>query len=187
MPEFQLNNNAKPAKLRARYRDLNEFERGYIEAMFFTNGDTGSDDETLLNRLGTEKLTREAIAAIVKDCDAFAGHVMPDGCFVRQWLDRFADYSDAQAGRDFWFTRQGHGVGFWERSELNLKGDDAAEYERLTALMVATHESDRAAWQAALNERDALEAKSAGKCLSDAAKVAGEASVEVSRGWIYHR
>jgi hypothetical protein len=28
------------------------------------------------------------------------------------------DYTEEQAGRDFWFTRQGHGTGFWDRDEL---------------------------------------------------------------------
>lgn len=123
MPEFQLNNNASPAKLRAKYRDLNEFERGYIEAMFFTNGDTGSNDETLLNRLGTDRLTRDAIADVVKSCEAFLGYIMPDGCFVRQWLDRCDDYSDEQAGRDLWLSRQGHGAGFFDRTELGDAAD----------------------------------------------------------------
>jgi hypothetical protein len=97
--------------------------RGYVEAMFFTNGDTGDEREFYLNELGTERLTRAAVKDIKKDCDAFLGHIMPDGCFVRQWLDRFEDYDDAQAGRDFWFTRQGHGAGFWDRDQLKESGE----------------------------------------------------------------
>lgn len=39
MPEFTLNSDALP-----------EFTKGYVEALFFTNGDTGADDEDKLNR-----------------------------------------------------------------------------------------------------------------------------------------
>jgi hypothetical protein len=123
MPEFQLNadRHGKHA-----YYKLSTFAKGYVEAMFFTNGDTGDDNESLLNDLGVERLTREAVKAIAKDCDAFLSTIMPDGCFVQQWINRAADetnggYDDERAGNDFWYTRQGHGVGYWCRDEL--KGD----------------------------------------------------------------
>ena len=47
MPEFMLNSDA-------RFESLPEFTKGYVEAMFFTNGDTGADDEDKLNRLGSD-------------------------------------------------------------------------------------------------------------------------------------
>ena len=43
MPEFMLNSDA-------RFETLPEFTKGYVEAMFFTNGDTWTDDEYKLNR-----------------------------------------------------------------------------------------------------------------------------------------
>jgi len=113
MPQFIIN-NTKPR----HYGPNHDFVAGYIEAMYFTNGDTGSDNDDLLNELGTSRLTREALADIKADCDRFIGTIMPDGCFARQWLDRVEDYDDEQAGRDLWFTRQGHGVGYWEREQL---------------------------------------------------------------------
>lgn len=119
MPEFQLNadRHGKHA-----YYKLSTFAQGYVEAMFFTNGDTGDDNEFLLNELGVEKLTREAVKDIAADCDAFLSKIMPDGRFCRQWLDEIAGqaaYDDERAGHDFWFTRQGHGVGYWDREELH--------------------------------------------------------------------
>lgn len=119
MPEFQLNT---PPRRAHPFYALDDFARGYVEAMFFTNGDCGSEDEFLLNRLGVERLTRASVKKIKRDCDAFLGRIMPDGCFVRQWLDRLEDYDDAQAGRDFWFSRQGHGVGYWYRDALRRDG-----------------------------------------------------------------
>lgn len=125
MPEFELNADRFGSH---PFYKLSDFAEGYVEAMFFTNGDTGDDRENLLNDLGTEKLTRDAVKDIAKDCDAFLSHIMPDGCFVQQWLDRAADetgYAIDQAGRDFWFTRQGHGVGFWARNAKELPPDIA--------------------------------------------------------------
>lgn len=29
-------------------------------------------------------------------------------------------YDETQAGRDYWFTRNGHGVGFWDREQLRV-------------------------------------------------------------------
>ena len=125
MSQFQLN----AARYgRHPYYQLSDFAKGYVEAMFFTNGDTGDDREDLLNQLGVEKLTREAVKDIATDCDRFVGTIMPDGRFCRQWLDEIAgqcDYDDARAGHDFWFTRQGHGVGFWDRQELHEEQQDA--------------------------------------------------------------
>lgn len=154
MPQFQLN--------AARYGKhpfyaLNDFAKGYVEAMFFTNGDTGDtgdtgdDHEDLLNDLGVEKLTREAVKDIAADCDKFIGTIMPDGRFCRQWLDEIGgqcDYNDNRAGHDFWFTRQGHGVGYWDRDELHEEQKDA---------------------------------------LSNLARSFGEAYPKVALGWIYHR
>lgn len=115
MPEFQLNRppHRKPPH---PFYALDDFAKGYVEAMFFTNGDTGDDDEFILNEMGVERLTKKAVAAIKTDCNAFVSTIMSDGCFCRQWLDREPG-DDEQAGRDFWFTRQGHGVGFWDRDD----------------------------------------------------------------------
>jgi hypothetical protein len=115
MPEFKLNADRFGSH---PYYKLSDFAKGYVEAMFFTNGDTGDDNENILNELGVEKLTREAVKDIAKDCDTFLGIILEDGCFMRQWLDRAIEeygYTDERAGHDFWFTRQGHGVGFWDR------------------------------------------------------------------------
>lgn len=114
MPEFIL---SRPARKHPYYA-LDDFAKGYVEAMFFTNGDTGDEREYLLNELGVERLTRAAVKRIAADCRAFLSHIMPDGCFVQQWINRAENYDMEQAGRDFWFTRQGHGVGFWDREEL---------------------------------------------------------------------
>lgn len=107
MPEFHLNHDGAPFP--------DKFVTGYASAMFFTNGDTG--DEGRLNRLGTKRLTRAARKAIQADCDDFRALVAADleAAYAR-------GYSEEQAGVDFWFTRQGHGAGYWDRGELEANG-----------------------------------------------------------------
>lgn len=119
MPEFVLNLPKWTPKGHAFY-SLDDFARGYVEAMFFTNGDTGDERENLLNDLGVERLTKESVKAIRADCQRFLWLIMPDGCFTRQWIDRLIANGrgrygegvsdDRRAGHMFWYARQGHGV-----------------------------------------------------------------------------
>ena len=139
MPEFMLNDDRPLSQ-------ISDMERGYIEAMFFTNCDTGAENENLANDLGTSRLTRKSLAAIRRDVDRFTGHVMPDGCFVRQWLDRVEDYADEQAGRDMWFTRQGHGCGFWSRTELEPNGIGDALAEAVKKCLSETYVDIHRGW-----------------------------------------
>lgn len=186
MPEFILN---APQRYHAcpgerggppahPFYSLDEFARGYVEAMFFTNCDSGDDNEHRANELGVERLTRASVAAIKRDCDKFLGHVMPDGCFARQWLNRVADsYDDAQAGRDFWFTRQGHGVGFWDREQINLDlFEPINPAPGLGGWELRDDEAEQGPCRG--NIRDGL---------TEAAKAAGEAYPEIWRGWIHYR
>lgn len=106
MPEFILDHgSADGAKT---FRTLTEFQQGYVEAMFFTA------DEELVDAT-FEELSEEALAKVRGDCARFI-------TAARDLLDKaYSDtYDEAQAGRDFWFTRNGHGVGFWDR---DLPGD----------------------------------------------------------------
>lgn len=113
MPEFILN---KPRAAHPFY-DLDTFAKGYVEAMFFTNGDTGDDNENLLNHLGTERLTKAAVARIAADCALFQKRA----AVLLRHAYRSNAYDEEQAGRDFWLTRQGHGAGFWDREVLERR------------------------------------------------------------------
>lgn len=161
MPEFVLNTPPRKTPPHAFYA-LDDFARGYVEAMFFTNGDTGDDRENLLNELGVERLTRASVAAIKSDCRRFTGQIMPDGCFIQQWINRLTEgepgrygegvSDERRAGHLFWYARQGHGVA-WT--------DDYApsgQPEQATA-----------------------------EGLQEAARAFGESYVETARGWIHVR
>jgi hypothetical protein len=134
MPQFVL--NTPPVKAHPFYA-LSSFERGYVEAMFFTNGDTGDENEWHLNDLGVERLTLASIASIKSTCADFLASLMPDGRTASEWIDD-EQGDDEQAGRDFWFTRQGHGVGFWDRS------DDVWSEPARDALSDAAHDMGEA-------------------------------------------
>lgn len=107
---------------------LDEFTRGYIEAMFFTDSAPRmeSDEWRALEAagkeipegnfpsdMGVDDLAPESLADIVSDCAKFQAAALP-------WLDAAKErgYDAEQAGRDFWFSRNGHGCGFWDRKEL---------------------------------------------------------------------
>lgn len=115
MPEFQMNGKDAP-----EFQALDDFTQGYIEAAFFTQSGEEDDGGTIGDK-GFQDLAPETLAAIVEDC--------------RQFQERNAetlaaayaqDYTEEQAGHDFWLTRNGHGAGFWDRG----LGDIG---ERLTA------------------------------------------------------
>ena len=103
MPQFILSHG--DANAENAFRDLPEFVQGYIEAMFFT--DTG---ENGLEHADTSELAPEALASIRKTCEAFQAET---AALLALAYER--NYDAAQAGRDFWFTRQVHGAGFWDR------------------------------------------------------------------------
>lgn len=139
---------AKPVKGRKvhGYNDLDEFAQGYVEAMFFTNGDTGDDREDRLNEMGVARLTRESIASIAADCEAFqtanaaaieaAKALEPGGegfTYGRDELD------DSRLGNLFWFARQGHGVSFEDNGDAQCLSD-------LQEAAQATGESYVEAW-----------------------------------------
>jgi hypothetical protein len=175
MSQFILNDSAP--RTHAFYA-LDKFARSYVEAMFFTNGDTSDDNENRLNDMGVERLTRASVTAIKRDCDAFKQTIMPDGCFLLQWLARIEDdYSIEQAGCDFWFTRQGHGVGFWDRKELD---NDAGYY-------FAERQAPAQWGDKTKRQFMAVNGKSYGDHFTDAARAMGETYVEISRGWIHIR
>jgi len=121
--------------------DLDAFTQGYIEALFFTGvegpeSDYKDGDFVEANATGFSDLAPEALASIIEDCRAFLASQA-----WRDMRDAFETLGgdrpdDAQAGRDFWYTRNGHGCGFWD-------GDWPEPYaSALTAASKAFRETD---------------------------------------------
>lgn len=86
--------------------DLERFTASYIEALYFV--DTGDDDQPAKDA----ELAPETLLDIQAECRSFWRRF---GHYVNTLIciEAFAD-SVVQAGYDFYFTRNGHGVGFWE-------------------------------------------------------------------------
>jgi hypothetical protein len=113
MPKFILDKSfPETAK---RFDEQSSFVQGYIEAMFFTECHS---DNPELEHMTIADLSEEAWKSIVKDCDAFK-YSCPNMLALAYQQN---DYDEVQAGRDFWYTRNGHGVGFWDREQLKTNG-----------------------------------------------------------------
>lgn len=128
--------HGSPARFSWVWSDLDAFTQGYIEALFFTeqgDGEAGTDNASGLwaeiepglysNDFGFSDLAPEALASIIEDCAAFRAPAKSINEPIPAWrlvelastkddAPEFPD--DAQAGRDFWYTRNGHGCGFWD-------------------------------------------------------------------------
>lgn len=119
MPEFILDHGTPEAA--RQFDQLDEFTQGYIEALFFTNTGTGDDAENGLERATVAELASDALAGIVADCKAFQEANRAD---LDQAIDdsRINGYDAQRAGNDFWYTRNHHGVGYWDR-DLGELGD----------------------------------------------------------------
>ncbi len=79
-----------------------EFIAAYIEALIWT--DTGEIDQPSVEAELDPDFERESII----DCLAFYSRI---SCYL-------STDNIAQAGHDFWLTRNGHGTGFWDRPEI---------------------------------------------------------------------
>lgn len=102
---------------------LDAFTLAYITAALWT--ETDGEEHPLEDNYGPEDIDEGALASIIADCRKFQGeHGIPEY--------RDGKWTDAEmAGHDFWLTRNGHGVGFWDRDALSeddqKKYTDAAE------------------------------------------------------------
>ena len=140
MPEFVL--NIGDAEEQDAFAKLDGFTRGYIEALFFTDEeqlceDSGRempsvafDTTTMESRFvggdspGFADLAPKTLAAIIEDCRRF--QELHADLLQQAYESESVSYDDEMAGRDFWYTRNGHGVGFWCR-DLGDVGDELSE------------------------------------------------------------
>jgi hypothetical protein len=114
LSEGRVPGTAYPMQL-TTWEGLDAFTQGYIEALFFTEGDEpGTFDGQLC---GFDDLDPATLAGIMADCAKFQGSAAwcarwNAPAVVRGEPLTFPD--DAQGGRDFLYTRNGHGCGFWD-------------------------------------------------------------------------
>ena len=127
MPEFHLDTSGgvpfdshHGGKVHLQWGGLDSFTQGYVTALFFTENAPGVTTEewqaaedhaegTIPEDVAFADLDPDALAKILADCAKFQDS--------RAWVDTLEGHQGADeehAGRDFWYTRNGHGCGFWD-------------------------------------------------------------------------
>lgn len=95
------------------YDSLDEFTRGYIEAMLWASE---LDDKNVSD------IDAESLQSIIADCASFQASP--------QWKVHRDEMNDIQGGHDFFLTRNGHGTGFWDRDISKKAGDQLTELSK---------------------------------------------------------
>jgi hypothetical protein len=91
-----------------------DFTRAYIQAALFSTNDNADESggQPLDANYDPEDIAPETMQQIEADCQKFQRE---NGEFIRDCDRGSGEYSvEAQAGHDFWLTRNGHGAGFWD-------------------------------------------------------------------------
>jgi hypothetical protein len=130
MPEFVMDRDGEVSG--QSFDDLSPFLQGYIECMLFTETCTGISmvdwedpenkhrvaegqaDGNIPTDSGFGDIHPDTLIQMHADCSDFQAKARD---LLSQAYAR--GYEPVQAGRDFWFTRNGHGVGYWDREVLN--------------------------------------------------------------------
>lgn len=110
MPEFVLNIGDYK-----KWLALDKFTRAYIEAAFFSSSYGENGEHELNETYSVDHLAPDTLERMKADCAAFYAANRHDIEFGFVENARYPEITAAwRAGTDFWFTRNGHGVGFWE-------------------------------------------------------------------------
>lgn len=130
-----------------QFSDLDEFTQGYIEAMFFCECtplaerdefetpefqhriEEGTSDGTIPADSCFGDIHPTSLESIIEDCREFQ-EKNREGLEQACDIGRIDGYNMRRAGNDFWYTRNGHGTGFWDRDEIGDFGDKLADAAR---------------------------------------------------------
>lgn len=123
MPQFILD-TGNPETHKA-FDAMPEIARGYLEAAFFTGLQyyDGDGEPVEIDGLGLENLDPGSLAAMVADACRF----WLENAETLERATESGAYDLEQAGRDFWLSRGGFGVGFLDREELDPETRDALD------------------------------------------------------------
>ena len=94
---------------------VDEFVRGYIEAMLYTSSDESDESggEHLNKNYTSDDIAHDSMDRIYADCRSFL-HTAGPFLNVDKYKGPGLTTLEATAGHDFWLTRVGHGSGFWD-------------------------------------------------------------------------
>jgi hypothetical protein len=93
---------------------MDKFVEGYIECALWAEEESlseGNEDADI----NLYNIHPDSLAQMEADCKSFR----------EQAGDLLEEWSDEQAGHDFWLTRNGHGTGFWDRGMADKPTRDA--------------------------------------------------------------
>lgn len=142
------------------FASLDAFTQGYIEALFFTEECSGATIEEWRTPEFQERwqegqeggsfpgecsfadLAPESLETIIADCAKFQSDhaaLLERAYILGYTLDQ---YDPAAAGRDYLFTRNGHGCGFWDRG-LGKVGELLADACRHDEINVEFGDDDK--------------------------------------------
>lgn len=100
--------------------EMDGMVKGYLEAALFTEQERMEEDvqdeygdfdvSEYIEPISIDDFSKDSIKLAKMDCDKFLSKFSDDD------LEEIFEYYDLfDLGNDFWFTRNGHGVGFWDR------------------------------------------------------------------------
>lgn len=95
--------------------ELDEFFAAYVIAALWSTGESeedGTEIGPLEDNYDIDDLSDDCRKQMLDDCRSFLDSNRE--AIGDQW---------AQAGHDFWLTRNGHGSGFWDRADDMYPGD----------------------------------------------------------------
>jgi len=105
-----------------------EFTLAYLECAIWSSHDwslCGDDDPDapsnpvpMYENYSVSDIADDSLAQMIADCISFQRIYGIPGYDDPRYSD------DEKAGHDFWLTRNGHGAGFWGRSELSKEDQD---------------------------------------------------------------
>jgi hypothetical protein len=113
---------------RAVKQPLDDFTLAYIKCALWSSPDESGKADCLDANYDIEDLAPETLAKIIEDCNAF--RESEQAGFLLAEAYQCISYDPSHAGHDFWLTRNGHGAGFWDRSELGELGEQLSEKAR---------------------------------------------------------
>lgn len=104
---------------------IDEFVKGHLEAALYSSSDTVMKDGKACDIfLDEREISEEEAVKLIPDCLAFiAEHKQGLIEYTKTAKINENQTPWKQAGWDFWMTRQGHGVGYWDRDAGDI-GDN---------------------------------------------------------------
>ncbi len=110
---------------------MDQFTRAYLECALFAETDNSDDSggEPLDRNFDVEDFAPESIERAMQECAKFQEDNLEYILKTPDWKGSDSYRCDGYKGlecaaHDFWFTRNGHGVGFWDREYYTQEEKD---------------------------------------------------------------